>query len=326
MNVKTMITSFTKKSWLVVIFFVSLLSFFGVGIQGVAAAGVGFNYEHNFGDPRVCGPCTPVGLLEFGMEFPDTVTPSSTVTVTVAGTAVEALAQLPICPTVKFGNNGVGSMPVGYTSLGCYPNKNDFANTTVSFVAPSTPGVYQFCAQAGMNDTVYLPQSGVQCASYTVSGATVGTINVSSNIAGASYTITGPATLSGSGVSNSHPGQPTGGYTITWNDVAGYTKPGSSSQTLSSGGTISFVGNYSGVAPTCSYTGPINWVEPTGLECSVGVSYNSIPVGGQRTATDSDASGNGYTGSYTAQCDGSGNFQYVSHVCNAPTPTINVNF
>ncbi len=154
-----------------------------------------------------------------------------------------------------------------------------------------------------------------------------GNINVSSNIAGASYTITGPAILNGSGVSSSHANQPTGGYTITWNDVAGYTKPGSSSQTLSSGGTISFVGNYSGVAPTCSYTGPINWVEPTGLECSVGVSYNSVPVGGQRTATDSNASGNGYTGSYTAECVGSNSWQYVSHVCNAPVvTTINVNF
>jgi len=75
--------------------------------------------------------------------------------------------------------------------------------------------------------------------------ATVGNINVSSNIAAGSYTLTGPAILSGSGVSNSHANQPTGGYTITWNDVPGYTKPGSNSQTLTSGGTISFSGNYS---------------------------------------------------------------------------------
>ncbi len=177
--------------------------------------------------------------------------------------------------------------------------------------------------------TVYaraMNSQGVEAMTSVPITVLAGTINVSSNIAGASYTITGPATLNGSGVSNSHANQPTGGYTITWNDVAGYTKPGSSSQTLSSGGTISFVGNYSGVAPTCSYTGPINWVEPTGLECSVGVSYNSVPVGGQRTATDSNASGNGYTGSITFACDGSGNWQYVSHVCNAPAPTINVNF
>ncbi len=72
---------------------------------------------------------------------------------------------------------------------------------------------------------------------------TFGTINVSSNIS-SSWTITGPATITGSGTSQSSPSKPTGTYTITWNDVAGYTKPTSQSLTLVSGGTITFNGVY----------------------------------------------------------------------------------
>lgn len=74
--------------------------------------------------------------------------------------------------------------------------------------------------------------------------ATVGTVSVSSNIAEASWTITGPSAISGSGVSASYSSKPTGSYTITWGSVPGYTTPNSETFTLSSGGTISFSGVY----------------------------------------------------------------------------------
>jgi hypothetical protein len=308
MNVKTMITSFTKKSWLGVIFFVSLLSFFGVGIQGVAACTTVYA-----GSSSLCLDYS----LDKAVYLPGETMTASVQISPVAIVGIPTVLYVEVAPT----NAGPGTYIVNTNN----PNLDFNVVRQGTITAPAGIGP-QTAYFAFFLQTSSGSGSAILTTSYTVQAASVGNINVSSNIAGASYTITGPAILSGSGVSNSHANQPTGGYTITWNDVAGYTKPGSSSQTLSSGGTISFVGNYSGVAPTCSYTGPINWVEPTGLECSVGVSYNSVPVGGQRTAIDSNASGNGYTGSYTAQCDGSGNWQYVSHVCNAPAATINVNF
>ncbi|MBI4363474.1 MAG: four helix bundle protein, partial [Candidatus Doudnabacteria bacterium] len=74
----------------------------------------------------------------------------------------------------------------------------------------------------------------------------IGTINVSSNIA-ASWTISGPANFSGSGTSGSYPNAAVGNYTITAQAVSGYSGPTispSSSQTLTSGSTITFSLNY----------------------------------------------------------------------------------
>lgn len=75
---------------------------------------------------------------------------------------------------------------------------------------------------------------------------TTGTISVSSNIS-TSWTITGPATITGSGASQSSPSWPTGTYTITWGNVSGYATPATQSLTLTSGGTISFNGIYAAV-------------------------------------------------------------------------------
>ena len=73
---------------------------------------------------------------------------------------------------------------------------------------------------------------------------TFGTITTTSNLASASWTITGPATIIGSGISQTSISQPTGTYTITWNPVAGYTTPGTQTLTLVSGGSVAFNGNY----------------------------------------------------------------------------------
>ena len=227
-------------------YFLVIFVFFCATPLLVNAGTVGFNWEHDFS--RNC--CEPVGALEMSLDIPATVSPGDSVQISFSGQAVETLYEVPICPTVRYGSNGPGSMG-GYlaTDPVCF-GKNTFGEASPKyFTAPSTPGVYSFCAQGGMSSLAYIVQQGVQCVNYTVLGSTTGTINVSSNIAGASYTITGPATLTGSGVSNSHTSQPTGGYTITWNDVAGYAKPSSDSQTLTSGGTISFSGNYSLIPP-----------------------------------------------------------------------------
>jgi len=95
-------------------------------------------------------------------------------------------------------------------------------------------------------------------AGYTLSGtscippSTLGTITTTSNIP-TSWTITGPATITGSGTTQTSNSQPAGIYTITWNAVAGYTTPVSQSHTLTAGGTISFNATY---APACTYSCP----------------------------------------------------------------------
>ncbi len=76
-----------------------------------------------------------------------------------------------------------------------------------------------------------------------------GTITVTASIPGASYTLTGPSTLTGSGLSTTHTNVDPGTYTITWNPVVGYTTPPTSSRTLVSGSTQSFSGTYT-LAPT----------------------------------------------------------------------------
>jgi len=78
----------------------------------------------------------------------------------------------------------------------------------------------------------------------------VGNVNVTANIPGASFNITGPASLSGSGTSNAYTNRPAGTYTIVWNAVSGYTTPPSQTLTLTSGNTITFSGTYGVSAPT----------------------------------------------------------------------------
>jgi hypothetical protein len=71
-----------------------------------------------------------------------------------------------------------------------------------------------------------------------------GYIYISTNIEGATFTISGPATFSGSGTSWSKGDAPAGTYTITYGAVSGYDAPLSETKTLSTGGLITFTGRY----------------------------------------------------------------------------------
>jgi hypothetical protein len=79
----------------------------------------------------------------------------------------------------------------------------------------------------------------------------VGTINVSASIPGASWTITGPQTHTGSGTTAQYTNTVVGNYTIIWNSVAGYTTPPTQSFILSTstGGVILFSGAYNPIPP-----------------------------------------------------------------------------
>lgn len=76
-----------------------------------------------------------------------------------------------------------------------------------------------------------------------------GTINVTSNIAGAKWTIGGRATLpaigSDTGTSKSYISQPDGSYTIYFEPVSGYITPASQTFSITNqGGVINFTGTY----------------------------------------------------------------------------------
>ncbi len=124
-----------------------------------------------------------------------------------------------------------------------------------------------------------------------------GTVAVSSNIA-ASWTITGPATISGSGTAQTSLTQPIGTYTITWGAVSGYTTPASSSLTLVNGGTISFNGIYTSSA-VCTGTLPANATtyagDDTGLSANTARVYAASNTGAK--CEYSCNSGYGWNGS-----------------------------
>src|SRR5574341_509209 len=79
--------------------------------------------------------------------------------------------------------------------------------------------------------------------------ATTGSIIVNTNNPSATFTITGPATYTGSGTSWSQADVPAGTYTITYNPILGYDTPPGDTQTLVSGGTITFTGTYNDTIP-----------------------------------------------------------------------------
>ena len=223
-----------------------------VGNTNVEAAELAFEFEHNC---NFLPNCAPIGMLYYLVDIPNTLPPNAQAPLTFDGVAVEALAAVPICPTIRYGGNGLGSVPATYTAIthsngieDCY-GKNTFLNGNagpIYFTTPSTPGTYSFCGAGGMSNQQYQPIGGYDptCDSYTVAGALVGTIAVTANNSAASWTISGPVTVTGNGSSQNYSNQQTGNYTITWGAIPGFVTPAPQSFTLAVNGTITFSGNY----------------------------------------------------------------------------------
>lgn len=76
----------------------------------------------------------------------------------------------------------------------------------------------------------------------------LGTIGVATNLAAATFFIDGPTVFAGGGTAFSVNAQP-GTYTVTFNDVLGYTRPASQTLTLSANSSIQFTGTYQTSAP-----------------------------------------------------------------------------
>jgi len=71
-----------------------------------------------------------------------------------------------------------------------------------------------------------------------------GTIQVTNNLALASFTISGPTPVTGSGKTYKNPVAQAGDYVITWNPVQYYTTPAPRTNTLIANGQILFTGTY----------------------------------------------------------------------------------
>jgi hypothetical protein len=101
----------------------------------------------------------------------------------------------------------------------------------------------------------------------------ISTIIVTTNLAGASFSISGTSSYSGSGTSWSTTVAPAGTYTITYGAVTGYDTPPSETRTVQAGGSITFSGTY--IIPTQT-TGSIAVSSiPSGASIYLDGSYQS---------------------------------------------------
>ena len=93
-------------------------------------------------------------------------------------------------------------------------------------------------------DTRERPGWIVDDVSVTVSNVQPGTIQASNNLWQAAYGMTGPVSWNGKGIFTLRTNTPPGLYIITYADVAFYQTPPPQTNTLVSGATITFQGNY----------------------------------------------------------------------------------
>ena len=177
-------------------------------------------------------------------------------------------APFPIAKITFDWHNGGGNNCDG---IGNYGAVITSASTTNSIIATSTNTIYMGCAGFGSGtggageldftgqivpasfyltfgafDGALQGGSGISVSNVTVYAAsTFGTISVSTNNAAATFTLSDGAgnNFSGRGAAFSHTAPP-GAYTITFGALSGFTTPDSQTKMLSSGGSVSFTGNY----------------------------------------------------------------------------------
>ena len=131
--------------------------------------------------------------------------------------------------------------------------------------ADMEPGVY--------NGKITLDAPGAQGSpayvevTLTVTG---GAVEVTCNIAEASFKIEGPLlNFEGSGESFTKTGVPDGSYKITYNPVTGYKTPPSETKQLSNADTIQFEGNYASLAMTANIVATCGAIDRSPLTTGV---------------------------------------------------------
>jgi hypothetical protein len=181
---------------------------------------------------------------------PGYITPDPVTLTLAAGSSIGFTSGYAALPgTIQVTSNVATSFVIG----GSIP----YSGSGTSFSQSNVPaGVYtiNFAPLAGyvtpapQTQTLALDGTITFTAIYTALPATC-TLTVTTNVAGASFAVAGPASYSGSGTSFSQAGVPPGTYTITYNSVAGYTTPAPDTKTVASGGTLAFTGTYQSGAP-----------------------------------------------------------------------------
>jgi hypothetical protein len=208
----------------------------------------------------VTGPATYSGS---GTSFSQTNAPAGTYTITydpVTGYSTPASSS----QTIVNGGDTIAFTGT-YNPLGTITVSTNNAASTFNITGPATysgsgTSWSQANAPAGAYTITYDPVTGYSTPAsdtktFVNSGETIafagtynaasGTISVTTDNSGSTFTISGPATYSGSGLSWSQPNAPVGTYTITYGSITGYNTPVSSSQTIvNNGDTISFTGTY----------------------------------------------------------------------------------
>jgi hypothetical protein len=217
--------------------------------------------------------------------------------------------------------------PYASAAAGCvsyYSSATSFTLTT-----PLTQGrTYYWTIQAFNNTTSPYTQGQYAPAwSFTTQPAIpqTGTINITSNRAGAPFILNGPSGVSGTTpYSNSAAG--VGSYTVTWNPISGYTTPTSQTQTLTAGGNISFNGNYTSIPQTGTINitsnragAPFILNGPSGVSGTTPYSNSAAGVGSY-TVTWNPISGYTTPASQTQTLTAGGNISFNgNYILNAVT-------
>ena len=215
---------------------------------------------------------------------------------------------------VQYSCNTTGAGGTG-GNLGSYGNSggNSKSNTCVLNAYGSPGGAAGTGVTVDASRCIVSAGSGSIVPAQAIPTCALGTVAVSSNVS-SSWTITGPATITGSGTSQSSPSQPAGTYTITWGDVPGYTAPATQSLTLISGSTITFNGTY--VAATCSVSS-VSW-SVSGTNCG-NDAYGPAEIADGASVVVPSTNGN--TGDVTLTCT-AGEVSQTSPTCAVPSATL----
>jgi len=177
------------------------------------------------------------------------LTPGASITFTASYTASSTTGTIIVSTSLTAATFTITG-PAFYSGSGTFWSQSGCppGTYTINFGA-----VYGYATPS--SQTLVLTSAGAISFNGSYGGSTTtGTINVNTNLVGASFVMTGPASYSGNGMSWLQVNAPMGTYTITFSAVPGYITPLPQIQTLGGGGLVTFNGFYS---PMTSTTGTI---------------------------------------------------------------------
>jgi Putative Ig domain len=229
------------------------------------------------GTPTTAGP----------FSFTGSVTDSSGTTATSPPCSITvAPAQPPpltlSCPTTSGTVNapyasafaafgGTGTFTSYSIATGSLPSGLSLNSTGGVTGTPTTGGAFPFTGS--VTDSSGATARSPAC-NITIAPQALGAIQVTANLPAATFTISGPASYSGGGVSFTQTNAPAGSYNATFGPVTGYSTPPSQTRTLAAGGNVSFTGIYislSQLSIACpSRSGTLNVAYASGLNASGG--------------------------------------------------------